>query len=298
MTGEYVVMHGATALAVSLRKGQAMEIEFTPGPETIITWSASDSEETWFEATLARNEKFEVLSSGNQAIADRLLFILNSALELNPEFLSNSGTYACDCRIMFERHWGWGTSSTLISNIAYWADVDPYELNRKVTVGSGYDIACARAESAVLYRLTSDGPEVEEVDFYPWFHHHFLFVYLGRKQDTLSEIARFEERQQDLADAIPEISDFSVLLYKTKDLDEFMAGIRRHEEILSGLLGRSPVKEELFPDFNGEVKSLGAWGGDFVLAVSTDSEQMMREYFTAKGYDVHFDWDQIVLYET
>jgi mevalonate kinase len=295
MTGEYVVLRGATALALPLRKGQAMEIEFTPGEETLINWTASDIEETWFEAKLTKRETFQILECTDPKIGDRLLQLLNTALEMNPEFLSESGTYSCDCRIMFERHWGWGTSSTLISNLAWWARIDPYEFNRKVGIGSGYDIACARAESAILYRLTGEGPDVEPVDFFPWFHHHLLFVYLGRKADTDDEIRKFKMRGPELGEAVQEISEISEMLYQTRDLEEFIDGIQRHEDIMSELLGKPPVGKTLFPDYKGAVKSLGAWGGDFILAVSTGSEHMNRDYFTGKGYPVHFNWDEIIL---
>ncbi|HBB90703.1 MAG: hypothetical protein A2X22_01820 [Bacteroidetes bacterium GWF2_49_14] len=295
MTGEYVVLHGATALAIPLKKGQAMEIEFTPEDDMLINWTASDSEEIWFEAKLTVKAGFTLLESTDQAIADRLVFLLNAARSLNPEFLSETGTYNCDCRVMFERHWGWGTSSTLISNIAWWADVDPYELNKMVAKGSGYDIACARAESALLFRLTEEGPDVMPVEFYPWFHHHLLFVYLGRKQDTNIEIDAFLRKNPEFIPSMEEISEISEMLYQTRDLDEFIEGISRHEDLMGALLCRPPLKADLFPDFDGTIKSLGAWGGDFAMAVSNDSERMMREFFTEKGYPVHFTWDEIIL---
>jgi hypothetical protein len=290
-----VVLRGATALALPLRKGQAMEIEFVPGEEILIRWTASDIEEVWFEATISKQDTFVLVESTDARIDERLLYLLNTALEMNPEFLTEKGTYNCDCRIMFERHWGWGTSSTLFSNLAWWARVDPYEFNRKVGSGSGYDIACARAESAILFRLTGEGPEVDPVDFFPWFHHHLLFVYLGKKADTEEEIKRFKMRGPELGEAVQEISEISEMLYQTRDLEEFIDGLRRHEDIMSELLGREPVGKTLFPDFNGAVKSLGAWGGDFILAASTGSEHMIRDYFTAKGYSVHFNWDEIIL---
>ena len=92
-----------------------------------------------------------------------------------------------------------------------------------------------------------------------------------------------------------EISEISEMLYQTRDLDEFIEGISRHEDLMGALLCRPPLKTGLFPGFGGAIKSLGAWGGDFALAVSNDSERMMREFFTEKGYPVHFTWDEIIL---
>jgi hypothetical protein len=52
------------------------------------------------------------------------------------------------------------------------------------------------------------------------------------------------------------------------------------------------VKEALFPDFKGIIKSLGAWGGDFVLVISKENP---NEYFIAKGYETIIPYDQMIL---
>ena len=51
----------------------------------------------------------------------------------------------------FPRDWGLGSSSTLINNVAQWAQVDPFELHFKVSNGSGYDIACAKRRYPIVY---------------------------------------------------------------------------------------------------------------------------------------------------
>jgi hypothetical protein len=48
----------------------------------------------------------------------------------------------------------------------------------------------------------------------------------------------------------------------------------------------------LFPDFKGIVKSLGAWGGDFVMVLS---KQNPKEYFIEKGYTTILSYDEMVL---
>ena len=35
---------------------------------------------------------------------------------------------------------------------------------------------------------------------------------------------------------------------------------------MSKLTSKEKIKDKLFNDFDGEIKSLGAWGGDFILA--------------------------------
>ena len=61
---------------------------------------------------------------------------------------------------------------------------------------------------------------------------------------------------------------------------------------MSEILEMQTVKEALFPDFRGVVKSLGAWGGDFVLAVSRENP---TEYFRNRGYDTVVPFSEMIL---
>ena len=62
--------------------------------------------------------------------------------------------------LTFDKDWGLGSSSTLISNLSQLARIDPYELNNRVFNGSGYDIACAKSESPLLYRLIKNERDI------------------------------------------------------------------------------------------------------------------------------------------
>jgi len=42
------------------------------------------------------------------------------------------------------------------------------------------------------------------------------------------------------------------------------------------------------------MKSLGAWGGDFILAASTETESSVRNYFDGKNYPLIFRYNEIV----
>ena len=53
-----------------------------------------------------------------------------------------------------------------------------------------------------------------------------------------------------------------------------------------------PVKEELFQNYFGEVKSLGAWGGDFVMVTGNNKTV---DYFKEKGYNTILSYNQMVL---
>ena len=65
-----------------------------------------------------------------------------------------------------------------------------------------------------------------------------------------------------------------------------------HEQIISKLISKTTIKKELFNDFNGEIKSLGAWGGDFIMASSEDNP---LNYFKNKGYDTVFKFSDLLI---
>ena len=68
--------------------------------------------------------------------------------------------------------------------------------------------------------------------------------------------------------------------------------MEEHEALLSSILKIEPVKQRLFPDFFGMMKSLGAWGGDFVLATGDDKT---ISYFKSKGYPTVIPYSKMIL---
>ena len=74
-------------------------------------------------------------------------------------------------------------------------------------------------------------------------------------------------------------------------LYDFNYLINEHEKIISNKIKKKPVKNLLFNDFEGSIKSLGAWGGDFVLA---SSENNSKNYFKRKGFETSFSFDEII----
>ncbi|MCK6596492.1 MAG: hypothetical protein L6Q33_14950, partial [Bacteriovoracaceae bacterium] len=54
------------------------------------------------------------------------------------------------------------------------------------------------------------------------------------------------------------------------------------------------LKDQFFNDFFGEVKSLGAWGGDFFLASSNKSAEETKAYFNNLGFDVFYRYSELV----
>ena len=67
-----------------------------------------------------------------------------------------------------------------------------------------------------------------------------------------------------------------------------------HERIIARCIGQEPVQKR-FPGFEGVLKSLGAWGGDFILAATDWTENQVKDYFKGKGLKVIFGYKEMVL---
>ena len=303
LTGEYVVLDGALALAIPTKYGQLLNIK--PIDEPAINWkSLNEKGAVWFEDSFT----FEQINStsyrpGNE-VSKRLLQILKSAKKLNPKFLIDDKGFEATTELEFPNFWGLGTSSTLINNIANWANIDAFELLGMTFGGSGYDIACAQNSTAITYQLKNKEIHrktqhdkknrfINEVNFNPKFRGNLFFIHLNRKQDSRQGIAKYEADKSDIQASIHHINKITNQILSCDVLDEFETLISAHESIISKLVKLKPIKEKLFPDYSGAIKSLGAWGGDFILAAS---EENPTRYFKAKGFDTIIPYSKMIKY--
>jgi hypothetical protein len=94
---------------------------------------------------------------------------------------------------------------------------------------------------------------------------------------------------------IDEVSVLTDEFAQCRDQSEFNLLIRLHEQLVSKVIGRISLKPEYFGDFKGEVKSLGAWGGDFFLASTSLPFMGVKKYFENKGLRTVFKWDDLIL---
>ena len=294
LTGEYLVLKGSLALALPLKLGQSLEVETLDFNENRLQWEAWRPEGKWFSVTLNR-ENLVNYSTDDPEKAMRLNRILQAVKQLNPRaFEGNDLKFTT--HLDFDPNWGLGSSSTLIANLARWANVNPYELLKLTFGGSGYDIACATAEQPIYYQLVDNQPKVETIDFQPSFADHLFFVYQGQKQSSSKEIKAFLEKANpiDLQKDVEAVSEISRAVSKCENLDEFGLLMQCHERIIARCIGQEPVQKR-FPDFEGVLKSLGAWGGDFILAATEWPENQVRDYFKAQSLEVVFGYSDIVL---
>ena len=319
LTSEYLVLKGALALALPLKLGQTLSVETRHG--TFLQWDAYQPDGPWFSVTL-NPKTLEIVDYNDHAKAEKLTQILKAVKQLNPKVFEGIGL-KFTTHLDFDPNWGLGSSSTLIANLAHWANVNPYELLKLTFGGSGYDIACATAEGPIYYQLSAaesalrcfdcaqqtqaqgskvvepvetPTPTTEPIDFNPPFADHLFFVYQGQKQSSSKEIKAFLAKANpiDLQKDIEAVSEISRAVPKCQTLDEFAMLMQCHERIIARCIGQEPVQKR-FPDFEGVLKSLGAWGGDFILAATEWDKSQVEAYFKKKGLKVVFSYKEMVL---
>lgn len=78
-------------------------------------------------------------------------------------------------------------------------------------------------------------------------------------------------------------------------LNAFETLLEEHEYIISNALEWERVQQSVFPEYWGKVKSLGAWGGDFVLLTNNRTEKELRDYLQQKNIDVVFSFSELIL---
>ncbi|RBP32040.1 mevalonate kinase [Oceanihabitans sediminis] len=291
LTGEYLALDGAIALAVPTKFGQSLDIEGIEA--TKLQWQSLDEKgNIWFEDTISFKDISEGFATPKNEISERLLQILRAAKKLNPTFLEDQTGYKIKTLLEFPKDWGLGTSSTLINNIATWANVDAYKLLESTFGGSGYDIACAQHATPISYQLKNDKQLVKPISFNPVFKEHLYFVYLNKKQNSRDGIAVYKENKGNLSEAIQAINSITQNMISCTSLEAFNVLLEQHEQLISKIIKQEPIKQRLFSDFKGCIKSLGAWGGDFVLVTSINDP---REYFNRKGYTTILTYEEMVL---
>jgi mevalonate kinase len=291
ITGEYLVLDGAKSFALPTKYGQYLKV--SSGELGQIHWRSFDNDNSiWFEETIFFNEIINFKASDNLSQRETLIKILHEASLLNADFLISSLGYSISTALTFPKLWGLGTSSTLINNIAQWLEIDAFKLLKNSFGGSGYDIACAQNNTPILYQLKNGLPIVEKVNFNPKFSKNIYFVYLNKKQSSKTAIENYYKSKKNLDIDFPIINEITLAVLNSNSLEEFSELLFKHEKVMSEILELPTVKDNSFPDFDGTIKSLGAWGGDFVMAVSKENP---TAYFESKGYKTIVPYKDMIL---
>ena len=312
LTGEYLVLKGATALALPLKLGQSLDVETLEENENRIYWNAykkstDNGKQTtdivhdpqpWFSVVLDKTD-FSVIETDDNEKAERLSSIMSKVKSLNDNVFNDSHDYKFNTLLDFDPQWGLGSSSTLINNVSEWAEIDPYSLLDSTFKGSGYDIACAKSNEPIFYKVnrqqsTDNGRIIEIANFNPEFKDNLYFVYQGHKQSSANEVKAFLAKEKRYEREIESVSEISRILPDIQTLRDFCYFIKVHEEIMERCLDQKRIKK-YYSDFEGEMKSLGAWGGDFFMAATNWDEAKVKKYFENKGNNVIFKYKDIII---
>ena len=287
ITAEYAVLDGTKALALPTKLGQSLEVKSIESPE--IRWKSFDHNGTlWFETTL-QLPSFE--ANVTNETAKRLSECFLAIAKLQPGcFVAHNG-FEMHSRLEFPQNWGLGSSSTLINNLAQWAKVDAYKLLAATFGGSGYDIACAQHPYPITFQKNlKSSPKVEKAVFNPSFKDQLFFVHQNQKQNSRDAIAHYNTLKTTQSLDFSELNALTDALLVATTLEEFEVLMSKHETIVGNLIQHPPIKASHFSDYNGAIKSLGAWGGDFFLATGTE-----QQYFKDKGYNTIIPFKEMVL---
>lgn len=282
--GEYLVLRGTSSLAIPLKFGQKLRVTANGGQG--IQWKVKELHQDWFSASFSND--LEVKTTTDQEKANVVRHLLQLIQKENPSLVIQDFDF--DFEIEFDQKFGWGTSSTLLSLISQWARVNPYTLLEQSFKGSGYDLAAATADQAFIYQIKEK--VTQEIILPQEITDALLFVYLGKKQSSGQEITKFkdleitDEKWKEMNALVSAASRCSTI-EKWEDL------MQESEDLLSAILNRKKVKEEHFSDYPFAIKSLGAWGGDFIMATYRDLEEAQK-YFLKKGFQPVFTFNELI----
>jgi mevalonate kinase len=107
LTGEYLVMEGAQALALPLVKGQQMQVN--SNTEELLNWEAWSPDGLWFKSSFALPE-ISIVSTSDHLLAIKLKEILSEAL--TPTFFKKNRGFDIKTILDFNPAFGFGSSAT------------------------------------------------------------------------------------------------------------------------------------------------------------------------------------------
>ncbi len=291
LTSEYMVLDGALALAIPTKLGQDLSVNIAEASDSKIFWNALHENKKWLQCTINFSD-WSIVESNLPDAADFILKTLQNVQQLASKsvFIKNHHYYI-QTNLQFPADFGLGSSATLMNNLADWAEIDAFQLNEICLGGSGYDIAVAKEKSAILFQNSENSRKITPVIYEPSFKNELIFIHLNQKQNSRKGIAHYLAQTKS-PDLIAEFSTLTKTIFESNDLQQFSELMSEHEEIVANYLNLTPVKKKYFENYDGFVKSLGAWGGDFVLASKNGDYQ---KYFNERGFTKIFEWNDLIL---
>ena len=289
LSSEYLVMDGAKSIALPSRLTQDLIV--SKCDKNTIEWFSHDMHNNlWYEDRFFVKNNNLVCESEKNVTSQKIISLFNHLSKTHK--LANLLGNKFETRLNFKRDWGLGTSSTFVNNLAKWAKVDPYQLLFSTFKGSGYDIACCDLNHPIIFKKTRESIDVKKIKFKPPFIKNLFLIHLGKKQNTQLSIENYSKKQFDRMELIKKINTITDEFIKCNELIHFEELIQEHESIISKATSIIPIQNSNFSDYkDGKIKSLGAWGGDFIL-VTTKNKDL--SYFKKRGLETIIPLEDIV----
>ena len=289
LSSEYLVMDGAKSIALPARLTQDLIV--SKCDKNTIEWFSHDMHNNlWYKDRFFVKNNNLVCESEKNVTSQKIISLFNHLSKTHK--LANLLGNKFETRLNFKKDWGLGTSSTFVNNLAKWAKVDPYQLLFSTFKGSGYDIACCDLNHPIIFKKTNESIDVKKIKFKPPFIKNLFLIHLGKKQNTQLSIENYSKKQFDRMELIKKINTITDEFIKCNELIHFEELIQEHESIISKATSIIPIQNSNFSDYkDGKIKSLGAWGGDFIL-VTTKNKDL--SYFKKRGLETIIPLEDIV----
>lgn len=288
LLGEYAVLEGNDAVCIPLATGQKLELE--KNNQQKICWKWFYKEKIIADFILDREDLHaHKVHAGDPSWAADLIRAIRKQ---NVFFLTDSG-YSIRFINQFPHAWGLGSSSATIASLCRIAGVDPYLVNEEVMGGSGADIACTDKDNWFLYRKKKSLPFTWLIPFDFPFEQYTYFIYSGQKQATAKHLKEVKRRSERKPFPASEINALIYRCFSSDNVADFISCLHEHEQYISAHIGHDPLGLK-FSDFRGQIKSLGAWGGDFFMGISAENQFYVKSYFQDRGFEMCFSWNEFL----
>ncbi|QTY26744.1 hypothetical protein [Flavobacterium sp. CS20] len=154
-------------------------------------------------------------------------------------------------------------------------------------------LSATQQQQPFIYQRLDGKVTTQSVEISEQLKPFIYFIYLNQKQNSREAISNYlKNLKSERTQNIEKISNLTLSIIHSSDLKEFENHLKTHEEIISKIINQTPIQKLKFRDYtSGIVKSLGAWGGDFVLVTAQNEEDL--EYFRLKGYDIIYKYDEL-----
>ncbi len=270
LAGEYLALYGLETFAFPVKYGQKLTVWESESEGSELKWSSINYlGDTWFTAEIDTGSVLEK-TTDNATVSGRICELIQTARDLNPKFLLK-GKYRVEIELEFDQAFGLGTSSTLVSLIAQWANVDALVLQEKVFGGSGYDAAVSRVQKPLIYwKSDKNKPNWALWQMDSELSKNWFLCFPGVKVNSRRSLKEVKEKLELISTDSFMMAQLDNILQQIKSSDTADAmelSLEIWQAFIAQSLGLKTAYQNLKIDQikGGLCKYLGAWGGDVIL---------------------------------